>query len=165
VSSTGVPTTAPPPIDSITVTEAKDVNPANDVSPVPNTTAQTAEPIGSVSTAIVSVPLLVSAEAPKTQLTPEVLVPVPTESIPAVKTATMDLTDDQDDIDSPLAGVTLADDDLDASTRPMGRYYYFLVFSPRPIIQSLFLMLFILVFCFRSTWYYVFDLALAVYQF
>ena len=44
----------------------------------------------------------------------------------------MDLTDDQDDIDPPLAGVTLADDALDASTRPIGRYYYFLVFFSSP---------------------------------
>ena len=130
MSPTGVPTTAPPPIDSTTVTEAKDVNPTNDVSLVPNTAAQTAEPIGSVSAAIVSVPLLVPAEAPKSQLTPEV--PVPTESTTAVKTATMDLTDDQDDVYPPVAGVTLADGALGASTRPMGRYYYFLVFFSSP---------------------------------
>jgi hypothetical protein len=50
---------------------------------VPNTTAQTAEPIGSVSAAIVSVPLLVPAEAPKTQLTPEVPVPAAGGDSPA----------------------------------------------------------------------------------
>ena len=124
---TGVPTTAPPPIDSPTVTEAKDANPTNDVFLVLTTAAQTAEPIGSTSTAIVSVPLLVSAEAPNSQPTTEVL--APTESTPAVKTAVaMDHTDDQDDADPSASGVTLADGALGASTCPIGRSYYFLVF-------------------------------------
>jgi hypothetical protein len=129
---------------------------------VPITSAQPAEPIDSSSAAIVSVPEPVPAEAPKPQLTPGVL--APTESIPAVKTATVDLTDDQDDVAPHVAVVKPADDTLDTSSHPMGMYYSFLLFSPRPIIQSLFLMLVILVFCFRSLWYYLFDLALAVHQ-
>jgi hypothetical protein len=40
VSPTGVPTTAPPPIDSPTVTEAKDAKHTNDVSLVLTTAAE-----------------------------------------------------------------------------------------------------------------------------
>ena len=118
VPSIDVPTTSPPPINPTTVTEAKDVGPDNDVPPVPITSAQPAEPIDSASAAIVNVPEPVPAEAPKPQLTPGVL--VPTESIPAVKSATVDLTDDQDDVAPHVAVVKPADDTLDTSSHPMG---------------------------------------------
>jgi hypothetical protein len=127
VSPTGVPTTVPPPIEPPTVPEAKDANPTNEVSLVLTTAAQTAEPIGGTSTAIVSVTLLVSAEAPSSQPTTEVL--APSESTPAVKTAiAVDLTDDRDDADPLASSVTLADGALGASTCSIGRSYYFLVF-------------------------------------
>jgi hypothetical protein len=81
--------------------------------------AQTAaEPSDGASAAIVNVPEPAPAEAPKPQLTPGVL--VPSESIPAVKSATMDLTDDQDDVAPQLTDVKLADDALDTSIHPMG---------------------------------------------
>jgi hypothetical protein len=44
----------------------------------------------------------------------------------------MDLTDDQDDANPLAAGVTLADGALGASTLPIGRSYYFLVFFLSP---------------------------------
>jgi hypothetical protein len=127
VSPTGVSMTAPPPSDPSTITEATDANPTNDASLVPTTAAQTTEPIDGASSAIDSVPLLVSAEAPSSQLTTEVL--APTESTPAVKTAVaMDLTDDQDDAEPMTSGAILADGALDAPTCSIGRSYYFLVF-------------------------------------
>jgi hypothetical protein len=127
VPSTDVPTAAPPPSDSPTTTEAKDAKPTNDVSLVPITAAQTNEPLGGASAVVDSVPEPVPAEAPKPQ--PITEVQVPTESTPAATTAVaMDLTDDQYDAAPLTSGVTLADGALGASTCPIGRSYYFLVF-------------------------------------